>query len=237
MTPQYDPMFRRILGLCPPAVLVFLSTGCALFNQVATARELSVRVLAERESICSVSSQAQEGSAIPLKHLLASGAHYLHLGLLERGTDANDRDAPELLAIAEKCFNAARGLSPKRYEALLGLGIIYLARFRSKGLQSGFGSAAISGNFLREAYLARGGAYEPLYYLAELKYYEGEPKAASALLQILTDARVKLGPAYALKAEIARDEGDQEAMKAYRLKALELGDPLVTVIYAGSFKH
>lgn len=127
-----------------------------------------------------------------------------------------------LLKHAEACYAAALRLSPESYEALLGLGVVHLVRYRQAYSE---GEAALARSALVRAYHTRQAAFEPLYYLAELELLGGERERARALLQILDEQEVKQGAVYVLLAVLAAADGDPEIAAAYRDKAILRGQP------------
>lgn len=150
-----------------------------------------------------------------------AGSHLLYRALREIGYDSmRSRSAERDLAAAETCFGSALQRSPNSYEALLGSGVVQLIRYRFERSPS---QAALARGSLRRAYAVRQGAYEPLYYLAELRFFEDDLDGAQALLRFLEGAGLKLGATYVLSAEIAARRGDPAQAEALRQKALASG--------------
>lgn len=159
-----------------------------------------------------------------------AGSLLLYRALQELGYDSlRARGAERHLAAAEACFGSALQRSPNSYEALLGSGVVQLVRYR---FERSVNRAALARGSLQRAYAVRQGAYEPLYYLAELRFLEGDLDAAEALLGFLEAAGLKLGATYVLSAEIAARRGDFAQAEVLRQKALASGQSTSSIEFA-----
>lgn len=191
---------------------------------------LEARAHVERnDNTCSRSPGADAAGEVNLRDYLLRGSEHLHRALLEIALDSSlSGSSGESLALAEKCFSGARVLSPQSYEALLGSGITHLVRARVTGSHAHF---LLADNSLKQAYLIRQGALEPLYYMAEIRFHNEDYKAAKVLLNVLEQNNVKLGPTYALRVAIALRENDDAQVDVYKQKAVQIGEPFASMAY------
>lgn len=162
--------------------------------------------------------------------LISAGAGYLSEALYVVNLDVTK----SRVSAALDCFSRALRLNPESYDASLGAGIAYLAgarllEARGLDLENYLGGAR---SMLGQAYMLRHGAYEPLYYLAEVALLEGDPKLARLFLTPLQIAGVKEGPVNMLLGRVAEQEGKvQDAVSFYR-KSASIGWPRETARYS-----
>jgi tetratricopeptide (TPR) repeat protein len=203
------------------AVVLFASlfgTGCSA-NQVAIAYYR-----------CAEPTAAGSGQPQQTPELVGRGNVYLGDAL--RVVQTAD-SSPAMLQQSSDCFVRALQIAPDSYEAQLGLSVAYLARARldsETANRSDLLQAAR--HMLGRAYMLRHGAYEPLYYLAEVAAAGGELKLAQRLLEPLRGAGVKEGPVNLLLGEISEREGKTRDAAKFYLKAISAGWPSETVSYA-----
>lgn len=162
--------------------------------------------------------------------LISTGSAYLSEALYVVSPEVTE----SRVSAAIDCFSRALRLNPESYEASLGAGIAYLASARlleARGLdlENYLGGAR---SMLGHAYMLRHGAYEPLYYLAEVALLEGKTKLARLFLTPLQISGVKEGPVNMLLGRVAEQEGKmQDAVSFYR-KSASIGWPRETARYS-----
>jgi tetratricopeptide (TPR) repeat protein len=180
---------------------------------------------------------AAGGSNQPLQtpDLVEQGNDYLDSALRDLSrSDVLDVQTP--LRQSCDCFGRALRLSPDSYEAQLSMSVAYLARARLAPEGSVDRVSLLEGarHMLGRAYMVRHGAYEPLYYLAEVAVAEGKLALARRLLEPLRIARMKEGPVNVLLGQLSERRGQiQEAATFYR-DAVAAGWPAATLLFAAS---
>jgi tetratricopeptide (TPR) repeat protein len=174
-------------------------------------------------SRCSVLPE-QDAKPLSSSELIAFGNSYLEASLTK---GSNSRQAID-------CFSRALRLMPESYEAQLGMGVAYLERAKYDSGGGAEQSDLLQGarSLLGRAYMLRHGAYEPLYYLAEIAIMEGELSLAKDFLGTLQNAGVKEGAVSMLLGRVHEIEGrPAEAQVAFE-KAYYIGWPAEVVTYA-----
>ena len=151
----------------------------------------------------------------------------------ERAVRVGDRAAPPLpwpsaLSTARACYEHALELEPGHAESSLGLGVVFLvaANRERNWVEVKRSYAAQAKKHLGRAFVATGGSYEVLYFLANLAIVEGDLPRAALLLASLQQTgerpeAVSIGFGY-----IAEQRGTRELAKQWYTRALQAGaDP------------
>jgi tetratricopeptide (TPR) repeat protein len=217
---------------------MFVATGCLQilkmpFSSGSSSSPRSVTnpfLLSSSE--CARPPDRQAGQYLA-SDLIALGSSHLATALSLAGTPTSESLE---LPTAIDCFGRALRLVPESYEASLGMGIAYLAGARFLDKKEAERDNFLSGarNMLGHAYTLRHGAYEPLYYLAEVALVEGKLVLARQFLIPLQSAGVKEGPVNMLMGRLSELEGKkQEAVGFYR-KAISIGWPHETTSYSST---
>lgn len=179
---------------------------------------------------CAEPATAGSGQPQQTPELVERGNAYLGDAL--HGLQGDDlRDAE--LQQSSVCFTRALHIAPDNYEAQLGLSVAYLARARlasETDQRSNWLQAARY--MLGRAYMQRHGAYEPLYYLAEVAAAEGKLQLAQRFLEPLRNASVKEGPVNLLLGELSERQGKTRDAAMFYLRAMSAGWPSETVRFA-----
>lgn len=170
------------------------------------------------------------GAANETKEIVASADAYRNHGLNKPAVLGTNRD----LIAAGECYARALSLSPVHYEANLGLGVVLLARAEHEKAGSIERSTFLSAAKSRfgAAYVIRQGAFEPLYYLAEVAVMEGDYNRANRYLKPLYDAKYKVGPVAALYGYMAEVSNDKERARAFYARTTQVGWPSESVVWA-----
>lgn len=204
---------------------IFLGTGC--FGHVLGSVELN---------ICAVegtTGSKQEPLQAPA--LLEVGNNYLDGAL-------HDLDKSDILGVqtalrkSSECFGRALRLAPDSYEAQLSMSVAYLARARLAAEGSSDRASLLQGarHMLGRAYMLRHGAYEPLYYLAEVSVAEGNLALARKFLEPMRAAGVKEGPVNMLLGYISERNGKTDDAREFYRKAVAAGWPAETLSFAAT---
>jgi hypothetical protein len=169
------------------------------------------------------------GQQLQAPQLITLGSTYLSQSLY-LGAAANQQST-----MAIDCFGRALRLVPESYEARLGMGIAYLASAKTAlAPEENRNLLAGARNMLGHAYMLRHGAYEPLYYLAEVAIMEGKLSLAHQFLTPLQATGVKEGPVNMLLGRLSELEGKKQDAIAFYRKAISIGWPAETASYASS---
>lgn len=219
---------RSIIELCAKMTLFawVLYTGCA-------SQRPGTNLVPEAANRCA--NPAGDGPVQPTPMLVEQGNDYLDRALRGLwGSIVNAEGAKALLIQSGICFSRALRLTPDSYEVHLSMGVGYLARARmaNKGSLDRDHMVAGARHMLGRAYMLRHGAYEPLYYLAELASLEGDISLAQILLEPLRVASVKEGPVNLLLGSLSERQGKRQQAAAYYVRALEAGWPIETFAFA-----
>jgi len=218
-------MRMRIMFMSGTAIVLFaslLGAGCS--HALGTVE------------LYSCAKPTAEGSKPMLTpELVDYGNVYLD-GALRDLANAEIVDVQAPLRQSSDCFGRALRLTPDSYEAQLSMSVAYLARARLAAVGSSDRASLLDGarHMLGRAYMLRHGAYEPLYYLAEVALAEGKPQEARRLLEPLRVAGVKEGPVNMLLGSLSEREGKARAAEAFYRKAVAAGWPADTLIFAAS---
>jgi tetratricopeptide (TPR) repeat protein len=215
---------------------MFVATGCLQILKMPFSSGPGSSSLAAtnpfllRSSECARPPASHAGPYLA-SELIALGSSNLSTALSLAGAPTSESLE---LSTAIDCFGRALRLVPESYEASLGMGIAYLAgaRFLDKKGEERDNFLGGARNMLGHAYTLRHGAYEPLYYLAEVALVEGNLALARQFLIPLQSARVKEGPVNMLLGRLSELEGKtQEAVGLYR-RAISIGWPHETTRYS-----
>lgn len=187
--------------------------------------------------IYSCAKPSTDGSNQPLQTsaLVAQGNLYLEGGLRDL-TRYTVLDVAATLRQSGDCFGRALRLAPDSYEAHLSMGIAYLARARMQDEDTPDRADLLNGarRLLGRAYMLRHGAFEPLYYLAEVAATQGDLALARRLLEPLHRAGVKEGAVNMLLGSLSeRQDKPREARTFYR-KAVAAGWPPEALSFAAA---
>lgn len=199
---------------------VLLSAGC--FKELA---------ISPAPNPCAAEGDKDQRQPLQAPALMGIGNLYLTdaLGdMVNSGLGATSK-----LEKSNECFDRALRLAPDNYEAQLSIGVTYLARARL-AMEGPERSSLLQAarHMLGSAYMLRHGAYEPLYYLAEVAVAEHNPELARKLVEPLQRAHVKDGPVNALLGYLdERDDRLDDAREAYR-KAIAAGWPAESLSFA-----
>lgn len=189
--------------------------------------------LAPPTNPCSVTGQ--DGQPPSSSLLLFVGKSRLSDGLasVNSGTKQPYRIAP--LVAAAECYSRALQRAPDNYEATMGLAATYIALTIQLSSESSERVAAISSakRMLGKAYALRQGAFEPLYYLAELALIEGdEDRALRFLTKMESKPAGPQGPVLVLIGHIYERKKNRAKAQEYYERALSVGWPRESVAYA-----
>lgn len=204
----------------------FLCTGCSSVPRP---------ILFELETANKCVHPTGDRPTQPTPVLVDQGNDYLDRALGEISSPPVDAVlAQALLSQSGLCFSRALRQTPDSYEAQLGMGVGYLARARlaDKDSMSRLYMMAGARHMLGRAYMLRHGAYEPLYYLAELAMLEGNLKLAWTFLEPLRQAGTKEGPVNLLLGSLSERQGKRLQAASFYAKALEAGWPSEIFVYA-----
>jgi hypothetical protein len=183
---------------------------------------------------CAVEKTA-DGQYKPMlaPELVETGNEYLE-GALHDLPQVDPGDVQKELQRSDDCFGRALRLAPDNYDAQLSMGITYLAHARLLHDDSPERSSLLKGarHMLGRAYMLRHGAYEPLYYLAEVAIAEGDLVTARHFLEPLRAAGTKAGPVNMLLGYLSEREGKTDEAQEFYRKAVTAGWPAETLQYA-----
>jgi tetratricopeptide (TPR) repeat protein len=186
--------------------------------------------------ISSCARPAASGSQ-PLQtpELVEQGNAYLHSALRELA-HYDDVDIQSPLRQAVDCYGRALRLSPDSYEAQLSMSVAYLARARLAPAKSMDRASLLEGarHMLGRAYMLRHGAYEPLYYLAQVAIEEGNLDLARQLLEVLQAARFKEGPVNMLLGHLYERLRNRREAAAFYAQAMAAGWPAESMLWSAN---
>jgi tetratricopeptide (TPR) repeat protein len=171
--------------------------------------------------------------------LVEHGNAYLH-GALRDLVRSGAVDVQSALRQAADCYGRALRLSPDSYEAQLSMSVTYLARARLEDPDSAdrVSLLASARRMLGRAYMLRHGAYEPLYYLAQVAIEDGKLDLARQLLEVLQAARFKDGPVNTLLGHLHERLGHKREAAAFYAQAMAAGWPAESLLWAARrFRH
>ena len=200
---------------------VLLSAGC--FKELAISTAINP---------CAVEVDKDQRQPLQAPALMGIGNQYLTDALGDMAS-AGGIGSTAKLQKSNECFDRALRLAPDNYEAQLSIGVTYLARARLT-MEGPERRSLLQGarHMLGSAYMLRHGAYEPLYYLAEVAVTEDNPALARKLVEPLQRAHVKDGPVNALLGYLDERDGKlDDAREAYR-KAIAAGWPAESLSFA-----
>lgn len=167
-----------------------------------------------------------------------AGNDYVNLAVESASTD----QSAYLLVYARDCFAQALRLRPDRYEAHLGLGIVFLDLHKRQF--GAVGDVHVSSlkesrylvqarSYLAKAYMQRRGSFTALYYLAEVAFFAGRRDLAKVFAEELIKADRMTAPAHLLLGAIARLSGQSHAATEHYQAAMNIGIPTSTAEAAG----
>lgn len=173
--------------------------------------------------------------AMQTSELVEQGNEYLDSAL--RDLEQPDfLDLQTVLQRSSDCFGRALRLAPDSYDAQLSMGVAHLARARLAREKTTERTSLLQGarRMLGRAYMLRQGAYEPLYYLAEVAVAEGDTAQARRLLEPLRIAGVKDGPVNMLLGYLSERDGKTDDARGFYRKAVAAGWPVETLTFAAA---
>lgn len=209
-------------------VLIFL-WGCVPI-QGATKTATQTQPLEESYASSRCAKPPAEGQQFDAKELMGIGSDYLNTAL-----QFIESPISRIYTFgAIDCFGRALRLVPESYEARVGMGVAYLANARSYGVKNSKRKNFLNGarSMLGHAYMLRHGAYEPLYYLAEIAFLEGRFELAHEFLTPLQATGVKEGPVNMLLGRLSEAEGKRFEARTFYRRAASIGWPAETASYA-----
>jgi tetratricopeptide (TPR) repeat protein len=213
---------RTLNGVCGATTLLafLLGAGCFRAQEVPWAMDMCVKA---------------RGQPLTTPALVGRGNLYLDSALraIARPGSFDWQRTMHELQQSNDCFGRALRLAPNSYEAQLGLGVAQLAQARFAVSEPGYRRSLLQGarRLLGRAYMLRHGAYEPLYYLAEVAAAEEDFALARRLLAPLRSAAVKEGPVNMLLGYLSEQEGDKAEAVAFYRKAAAVGFPVETSMF------
>jgi hypothetical protein len=178
---------------------------------------------------------ATGGQPLQTPELVEQGNAYLH-GALRDLVRSDTVDVHSALRQAIDCYGRALRLSPDSYEAQLSMSVAYMARARLAPVGSVNWTSMLTGarHMLGRAYMLRQGAYEPLYYLAQVAMEEGNLELARRLLEVLRAARFKEGPVSTLLGDLHERLGKDREAAAFYSDAMAAGWPSESLLWSAS---